>query len=179
MTKLHWILLIAAAAFAGFGSAWIIKPVAEPVIEVQYLKAFPFVEVQVNGKKVDLTKIQIPLDNKKKGGDLPFAAFVMNVDCPCNPCDCTTCSCHLAVGQRSKPEPKPEFLGIGDLVSILKEFKEAIFGSANKPGLRDDIKNGLSDWTATLKVAFVGVVAVHFGLFGWIAVSLHQVANKP
>ena len=178
MVKNNYILFICGALCLGFLGAWIIKPAPEPVVEVQYLKTFPFVEVQVNGKKVDLTKIQIPLDNKKKGGDLPFAAAVWFPDCPCEPCECAGCACHLAVGQRSKPEPKPEFLGIGDLVTILKEFKEAIFGTANKPGLRDDIKNGLSDWTATLKVAFVGVVAVHFGLFAWVAISLNQLANK-
>jgi hypothetical protein len=179
--KNDYFVFICIALVIGFGAGWIFKPVPEPVIEVQYLKVFPFVSVQVNGKKVDLTKIQIPLDNKKKGGDLPFAAVNYVPGCDCDPCDCSTCACAMAAGQRrddKKPSNGTEFLGIGDLAQVLKEFKEAIFGTASKPGLRDDIKNGLTDWTNTLKVSVVAFVAGLFGLLGWIGLSLNKMANK-
>lgn len=170
MNKNNAILFICGALCFGFISGWYIKPTPEPVVEVFAKKTLPYVEVLVNGKAVDLSRIQFPLDNKKKGGDLPFAAVSYSGD-----------ESLVVVGQRQgdkKPSNGSEFLGLGDLAQVLKEFKEAIFGTANKPGLRDDIKNGLADWTNTLKLSVVAFVAGLFGLLGWIGLSLNKMAHK-
>jgi len=103
--------------------------------------------------------------------------------CPCDPCDCTSCACHLTkpVMQKIEGGPKDDksLLGIGDLAAVLREFKEAIFGTANKPGLRDDIANGLRDYTRSIAVVTTLVLVAHFACFGFVAYNLHRIAERP
>lgn len=106
--------------------------------------------------------------------------------CPCSPsCDCGSCACHLmkpaafqSVEQRGGGPKSPELFGIESLVSILKDFKEAIFGSNGKPGLRDDIAGGLKDFNKSLETRLIVVGGVVGCWMLWVGVSLHKLANK-
>ena len=84
---------------------------------------YPYFELTANGKRVpfpDHIKLPSkPLDNKKKGGDLPPMAMISYQDgCQCNPCDCGSCACHLTkpvMQQVHEGGPKDDksLLGIG------------------------------------------------------------------
>lgn len=163
------VLIFAAlcAGFAiGFGVAWATKPVPDPTIEVG-----PGFTLKVNGKPVDLSKLkfQIPAqpDRKKNDGALgeppPVAKPAAQV-----------------IEQRGQPNKPVEAFGIETLVQVLKELKEAFFGNPKlgTPGLRDDIAKGLGDFYSTLRTGFIVFVGSTLGLFGWIALSLHRIAEK-
>jgi len=161
----------------------------QPVIyEWKAILKYPYFELTANGKHVPfpdhINLPSKPLDNKKKGGDLPPVAMINYQDgCLCDPCDCTSCACHLTkpVMQKIEGGPKDDksLLGIGDLAAVLREFKEAIFGTANKPGLRDDIANGLRDYTRSIAVVTTLVLVAHFACFGFVAYNLHRIAERP
>ena len=80
-------------------------------------------------------------------------------------------------GQPNKPV---EAFGIETLVQVLKELKEAVFGNPKlgTPGLRDDIAKGLGDFYSTLRTGFVVFCGSVVALFGWIAISLHRIADN-
>lgn len=113
------------------------------------------------------------------GDDAPKPA----AKCPCSPCDCGSCACHLVkpavqmTEQRGSPK-SPELFGIESLVNILKDFKEAIFGSNGKPGLRDDIAGGLRDFYGTLRTGVIVAGGCVAGWMLWVGASLHKIANK-
>lgn len=77
------------------------------------------------------------------------------------------------VTQRGGPK-SPELFGIESLVSILKDFKEAIFGSNGKPGLRDDIAGGLRDFYGTLRTGVIVAGGCIAGWMLWVGASQHR-----
>lgn len=97
--------------------------------------------------------------------------------CACNPCHCAD---DIATGtmQRGGSPKSPELFGIESLVSILRDFKEAIFGKNGQPGLRDDIANGLKDFYSTLRVGVISGVAVAVVWMMWIGINLQRLADK-
>lgn len=84
------------------------------------------------------------------------------------------------IEQRGQPNKPVEAFGIETLVQVLKELKEAVFGNPKlgTPGLRDDIAKGLGDFYSTLRTGFVVFCGSVVALFGWIAVSLHRIADN-
>lgn len=113
------------------------------------------------------------------------------LDCPCGEsCACKPCHCHAAkpitfdseddppmvVGQRGgKPV---EAFGIEALAGILRELKEAVFGTNGKPGLKDDISGGLKDFWGSVKVGFIVAGGVTLTALGWIGLSLQRIADS-
>ena len=85
-----------------------------------------------------------------------------------------------SVEQRGQPNKPVEAFGIETLVQVLKELKEAFFGNPKlgTPGLRDDIAKGLGDFYATLRTGCVVAGGTLLILVGWIALSLHRIAEK-
>lgn len=83
------------------------------------------------------------------------------------------------IEQRGRDKPVEAF-GIETLVQVLKELKEAVFGDkkTGTPGLRDDIAKGLGDFYSTLRTGFVVFCGSVIALFGWIAISLHRLADN-
>lgn len=78
-------------------------------------------------------------------------------------------------------QPKPvEAFGIETLVQVLRELKEAVFGNpkSGTPGLRDDIAKGLGDFYSTLRTGCIVAGGTLLALVGWIALSLHRIAEK-
>lgn len=106
--------------------------------------------------------------------------------CCCDPCTCSSCACHLtkaitatatqAIEQRGGNK-SPEILGIDKLVDLLAKFHDSLFGTANKPGLRDDIANGIKDAYSTVRTGVIVAGGVIFGLLGWMALSLQRIAD--
>lgn len=113
--------------------------------------------------------------------------------CPCgDSCACNPCHCHAAkaisfapseddtatpvVGQRGGSK-SPELFGIESLVSILREFKEAIFGTDRQPGLKKDISTGLSEWSSTFKSAAWWTAGIVGAWMGWMGISSHRTAD--
>lgn len=111
------------------------------------------------------------------------------LDCPCG-CKCKPCHCHAAkpitfnseddppmvVGQRGgKPV---EAFGIEALAGILRELKEAVFGTNGKPGLKDDISGGLKEFWASIKTGCIVAGGVTLAALTWIGISLHRIAES-
>ena len=184
-------ILYGALVLLGFGLAWVTKPIPEAEVHMTVHGLF------VNGKHVDLDQLKIKLpiqpDRKKKDGALPKGDLgpVASVDCPCGEsCNCNPCHCHAAKaisfidGQDDTPVvsqrggPQPQILGIESLVAILREFKEAIFGSNGKPGLRDDIAGGLRDFYSEVRTGVIVAGGTLAGFMLWVGINLQRIADK-
>lgn len=141
--------------------------------------------------------ISMPSDQLAKGC-MWVAYFVptkkAETACPCGPsCTCNPCHCHAAksisfapseddtvtpvVGQRGGSPKSPELFGIESLVSILREFKEAIFGTDKQAGLKKDIATGLAEWSGTFKSAAWWTAGIVGAWMAWMGLSSQRTAD--
>lgn len=158
----------------GYFVGYMTKVNPEPDVRVNALLRAPWVEVTVNGKVVDLGKIRLvpeQQDKKKKSGDVGEIGEVVRPAAFEPPIE------HAIFVQRDGRNI--EAFGIETLTRVLLELKEAIFGNRDKgtPGLRDDIAKGLGDFYGTLRTGAIVAGSVTLALVGWIAVSLHRIAD--
>ena len=80
------------------------------------------------------------------------------------------------ITQRGGPK-SPELFGIESLVSILREFKEAIFGTDKQAGLKKDIATGLAEWSGTFKSAAWWTAGIVGSWMAWMGISSHRTAD--
>lgn len=166
---------LCAGLTIGFGVAWATKP-TPPIPDGIYL----------NGRALDLRRMSldeirkvlpdhlkfpaIPAqpDRKKKDGALGEVGEVAFDLMP------------ISYQRNNQPNKPVEAFGIETLVQVLKELKEAFFGNpkTGTPGLRDDIAKGLGDFYSTLRTGCIVAGGTLLALVGWIALSLHRIAEK-
>lgn len=187
----------------GFCAGWTVKTTPEPDVRVRGLLKAPFVEVMVNGKAVDLSKIRLVPENdgkKKKSGDVGEVGEVGEVVRPAaktmgclfcvDGCRCSPCHCNEVVAIATAPSQfeqqqrnggkSVEAFGIETLAAALKELKEAFFGDKSKgtPGLRDDISKGLGDFYGTLRTGVIVAGGTLCGFLIWVGINVQRIADN-
>lgn len=180
------VLAVCAALCVGFGVGYVSKPVPEPVISVKPLLKAPWLEISVNGKPVDLSKVKFGPEEKKRwwgeGEGVPPAAGVDR--CPCVPlCECNSCSCNaIPVSFQTQPASNnrggggTEWLGLDRVVDRLIAWlsdkgKETEAALARR-------EQALSKGWENVKTAAIVIVAVGCIPLLWIGYSLQRIAGK-
>lgn len=167
---------LCAGLTLGFAIAWAMKP-TPPIADGIYLngKALDLRNMTLDEIRKALPNLRMPAlpaqpDRKKKDGALGDVVSSAPFPKPV---------AFQVIEQRGRDKPVEAF-GIETLVQVLKELKEAVFGDkkTGTPGLRDDIAKGLGDFYSTLRTGFVVFCGSVIALFGWIAISLHRLADN-
>lgn len=176
-------LAVCAALCVGFGVGYASKPIPEPVISVKPLLKAPWLEITVNGKPVDLTKVKFgPEEKKRWWGDEAPAAFIRN--CPCGEqCECASCNCNvIPINFQTQPASNnrggggTEWLGLDRVVDRLIAWLSDK-GKETEAALTRR-EQALSKGWENVKTAAIVIVAVGCIPLLWIGWSLQRLADK-